>query len=326
MHRARTLLILLTVSLVTWASAPASAEIIDRVAARVNEEIITLFELREAAVPFLLSRGLPPQEIQRTLNDTTQRTQLFTQVLDDLIERKLMGQEAAKFDLKVPDTELEQWLRQVRRENSENEFRAMIAQYDIEYDDYREFVRANLLRNKIIQIKVRSKVSVTDDEVTAECKRRFGDFDSKQRFLNISHILVQPRSNAQADIDAAYQTAEKALDRVLQGEDFVEVAKTMSTGPSAKDGGLLGTFTLGELDPEFEKVAFSLENGETSNVIQTRFGYHIIRINGEELREANNTADRMDQCRGILVQQGLEDQLEAYTQTLRNRAFIDIKI
>ncbi|MEM1347841.1 MAG: peptidylprolyl isomerase [Myxococcota bacterium] len=326
MFRARTLLILFTVLLGTWSAQPARAEIIDRVAARVNEEIITLYELREAAVPFLLSQGLPPQEIQRTLNDTTQRTQLFTKVLDDLIERKLMGQEAAKFDLNVPDTELEQWLEQVRRGAPESEFRAMIKQYDIDYDDYREFVRANLLRNKIIQIKVRSKVSVTDDEVVTECKKRFGDFDSKQRYLKISHVLVQPRSNAPADVDAARQSAEEARERVLRGEDFIEVARAMSTGPSAKDGGLLGTFTRGELDPEFERAAFALSNGETSNVVRTRFGYHVIHIDDEELRDANNTADRMDQCRGVLVQQGLEDQLESYTQTLRNRAFIDIKI
>lgn len=299
----------------------AAAEVFDRIAARVNDDIITLHDVRLAAPPFLLQRGINPE----ILNDPERREKLYAQVLSDLIDRRLILNEAAKMDQRVSDEEVEQWMNYTRQQQrmSDAQFRAMLDQFGMEPDDYRELVREQLLRMRITRIKVGSKVSVSDAEVEQAYRERYGDEAFTITYYTVSHVLVQPTSNEDpAAVEEARARAERAMKRLADGEDFKTVAAEESDGPSAKSQGALGTFRKGELDPEFEKHAFKLRVGELSEIVQTRFGFHIIKIDSTEERPNPDVSERKDILRGELQQKAGERLLKSYLQGLRARAYI----
>lgn len=317
--------LLACLSLSVIAATPSAyAEIIERVAARVNDDIITLYDIRQAATPFLLQKGMSPN----ALKNKNTREKLLKQVLDDLIERRLLLQEARKLDLRISDAELDQWLAYTRQQQglSDDQFKQMIGQYGMTFADYKDMVRQNLLRVRITRIKVGSKVSVSDAEVDEAFRARFGEEGLNERYITVSHILVQPTSTEDEDVKQAYQRIAAAKKRLERGEDFAIVAGEESDGPSAKTKGELGTYRRGELDPEFEEAAFELKGGERSDIIRTKFGFHIIYVSKIEERANPDTAERKDELRGELQQKAMERQLKTYIQGLKTRSFVEVRL
>ncbi len=311
-----------SILLISGAQADVVAMPFDGVAARINSDIITIYDVREAAAPFLLQQGIDPA----SLRSREQRDKIYRQVLDDLIERKLLVQEAKKLGVSVGDSELEQWLGYMRQQQqlTEEQFRASVEQYGMNYDEYREMMRDNLLRMRITQRSVGSKVSITDAEVEDAYRARYGELSSTEKYLKISHILIQPATNSKEDLQAAYKRILVAKQRLDAGEDFGLVAKEESEGPSASTKGELGVFRRGELDPDFESYAFELSKGETSGIVKTKFGYHIIKIIDEEERSNPDVEDQLDRIRGELRQVATERQFKSYMKGLKTRAFVEV--
>lgn len=320
----RTLLSLGLVCLCLSSVTPANAEIIDRVAAQVGSQIITLYDLRKAATPYLLQRQLNPE----VLRDPKRRDVIYRQVLTDLVERKLIVQEASKLDMAISDPEVDQWMAYTRQQQgmSEADFKQLVGRYGLSFKEYRELVRENLLKVRMTRVKVGSKASVSDAEVERVYRERFGDPGAKDVYITVSHILIQPTSNAQGDIDTARKAAQAALTRIRGGEDFVTVAQQTSNGPSAKNGGRLGTFRRSELDPDFEKAAFMLDVNTASDVVTTKFGFHVILVSNRDERPDPTVVDRMDALRGELMQKSMDRQLKSYIQTLKSRTFVELKL
>ncbi len=300
----------------------AHAEIVDRIVARVNDDVVTLYDIRQSAIPFVLQQGMNPA----ILEQPEHRGELYRDVLKDLVDRKLLVQEAAKLELTVKDDELNQWLAYTRQQQgmTEEQFSQMIEQYGMRYDAYREMVRQNLLKIRMIKIKVGSQVNVSQSEVDQLFRERFGDDANSERFVTVSHILFRPTDDNSSAHAEARKRAIAALRR-LKTEDFETVARETSEGPTSTKGGFLGTFRTGELDPEFEKVAFALQPGDTSDVVRTKFGYHLIHVTDVEERSGPDTDERKDLIRGELQQKAMERLLEQYLQTLRTRSFVDVR-
>lgn len=301
----------------------ATAEIVDRIVARVNNEIVTLHDVRQAAIPYVLQQGIDPS----ILDDKSRRGNLYKEVLTDLVDRTLLLQEAKKLELQIQDEELNQWLAFTQQQQgvTEEQFAQMIQQYGMQYDAYREMVRENLLKIRMIKIKVGSQVNVSQSEVDRAYRERFGGDGSTEKFATVSHILFVPENDSPQANAAARKRALAALKRLGNGEQFDELAREVSEGPTATKGGFLGSFRRGELDPEFEEVAFKLEEGESSDVVRTKFGYHIIKATKMESRESPDIEVRKDQIRAELQQKAMEGLLEQYLQTLRTRAFVDVR-
>jgi peptidyl-prolyl cis-trans isomerase SurA len=303
--------------------AQSDAEIIDRIVARINAKIVTYFELKQAATPFLLQNGMDPS----VLEDAQRRQAILEEVLDELVDRELLLQEAAKLDLSVSDEEVDQWLAYTRQQQqmSEEQFREVIKEYDMSYDAYREMIRQNLLKIRLVKVKVGSQVSISDEELEQAFRERFGSSGAKTKHIEVRHILVRPDDNSEQAITAARKEAEAALGKLNGGADFTEVATTHSEGPSGDQGGYLGKFSRGDLDPQFEEVAFELGEGEISDVVRTQFGFHVIEVMGVEMRTDGNVEERKEQLRAQLQQEAVERQLQSYVQNLRSRSFVDVR-
>ncbi|MGM0556687.1 MAG: peptidylprolyl isomerase [Myxococcota bacterium] len=318
------LLVALTVaSGLTLAVAEADARIIDRIVARVNDEIITLYELEKAATPFLLQNGMDPS----ALEDPDQRPKVLDEVLTELVNRELLLQEADKLDLEVTDKEVDQWLAYTQKQQgvSEEQFRQLISQYGMDYSEYREMIRQNLLKMRIVKVKVGSQVSVSEKKVDREFDKQFGEQAGREKYIGVRHILIRPESNSQEAIAAAKSTARTLRERVQSGEKFEDVAREASMGPSAKKGGFLGTFRKGELSDEtFESAAFELEEGEISEVVESKFGFHVITVDNVDYKTDVDAEEKKAQLRAKLQQEAVEEQLGAYLKNLRARSFVRV--
>lgn len=307
----------------TIGASEVDAKIIDRIVARVNDEIITLYELEKAATPFLLQNGMDPS----VLEDPDQRPEVLSNVLDELVNRELLLQEADKLDLKVTDKEVDQWLAYTRKQQgvSKEQFKQLISQYGMKYSEYREMIRQNLLKLRIVKVKVGSQVSVSEKEVQREFEKRFGDEVGREKYIDVRHILIRPDSNSKEALAAAQSTARSLRQRLLNGEKFEDVARDASMGPSAKKGGFLGTFRRGELsDPAFEQAAFNLEEGEISDVVESKFGFHVIKVDSVDYKKDMDLEERKAKLRAEMQQAAVEEQLEAYLENLRARSFVRV--
>ena len=192
---------------------------------------------------------------------------------------------------------------------TEEQFSQMIEQYGMRYDAYREMVRQNLLKIRMIKIKVGSQVSIAQSEVDQVYRERFGGSGDTEKFVTVSHILFRPEGDTNEAHAAARTRGAAVLKRLAAGEGFEAVAREASEGPTATKGGFLGSFRRGELDPEFEKVSFKLKPGDRSGLVKTKFGYHIILVTAVDERQSDDIEQRKDLIRGELQQKSMEKLL-----------------
>lgn len=303
----------------------ASAEVIDRIVAIVNDDIITLHDVRKATVPYLLQQGVDPQS---ALASRERREAIFKEVLDDMVDRKLLVQEAQKINLTVSDQEVDQWLSFTQQQQGMNpdQFRAAVEAQGMNFDEYRDFIRQNLIRMQIVRIRIGGQISITEEQVLQEYRERHGSDPIPDVALTVSHMLFQPSDTSPEAKEKARLRAMDAHRRVTRlEEDFHDVAGEVGEAGSNVNQGRLGTFGRGDLDPELERVVFRLEEGETSGVFETRFGFHIVKVEAKEARASAQADSRMEAIYVELQEREVERLLARFVQNLRTRSFVDIR-
>ncbi len=297
-------------------------EIVDRIVARVDDDVITRYDLEQATTPYLLQRGMQPD----VLEDEQRRAEIQEKVLEELIDRKLIVKKAREMDLSVNDEQIDRWLAQQRSSQnlSEEQMRSMIERYGISFEEYRETIRQNLLKIRFVNMKLGQQVSVSDEEVRERYREQFGPAGESERQVTVRQILVQPDGDDRKALNAARKQARQIVDRLDQGADFAELAKKHGDGPSADDGGLLGSFSRGELNSAFN-VVFELDEGEHSEVVETKHGFHVLRVDDVSQQASSDVEQRKEMIRRKLRQQKMQKELETYVEQLREKAFIDVK-
>ena len=167
---------------------------------------------------------------------------------------------------------------------------------------------SDVLARSMVQKSVTDHANVTEETMQQHYETSKADYTVGEE-VTASHILVKTEPEA--------QTVLKELE---QGKDFAEVAKTRSTGPSAPNGGALGTFGRGRMMPAFEQAAFALKPGEISTPIQTQFGYHVIKVTGRTAARTKPFDEVRDGIRNALISR----YVEAFLAELRGKAKVQI--
>jgi parvulin-like peptidyl-prolyl isomerase len=176
-----------------------------------------------------------------------------------------------------------------------------------EYDRRVEEARDHLLIRRLLEAEVYDKAVVSEEELRDAYLQRGGDREE----IRVRHILIALPEGAPEEKEAEKRAeAEALLERIRSGEDFAELARENSEGPSAHRGGDLGFFPRGGVDPDFEKAAFSLEPGEVSDIVRSRFGFHIIKMEERRTRTLDDVRDR------------LKETMEEARRSTRQREFM----
>ena len=304
---------------------PAHAELVDRIAAVVNNDLIALSEVQKRAAPDLAAAANIKDPEKRAVANT----QALKNALDNIIAEKLLEVDSKDLNITVTDQEIQLGIDDVRKQNnlSEAQFEQELHGAGYTTATYKDFMRKQLTRLKLLQQRVRNKVKITEADLRQEylryAKREGSDFE-----IHARHIVVQVPANAP---DAQVEKARlKAVDLMKQARvpntDFVQLAKSKSEGPSAPDGGDLGYFRRGTMMPEFERVAFNLEDGAISDPVRTRFGWHVIRVEDRRPIGLKSFEEMKPQLQDKLYREQMERLTEQHVQQLRAAAVVDVKL
>ena len=302
-------------ALICLVAVPSRAEVVDAVAAVVNGEIITLSELEERA-----GGSLPSPTATGELG--TRRRTMLRRAADDAIAEKLVEKEAEAQGVAPSAAEIEASVDDIKRANKIDDatLDQALAQQGMTRQQYRDMLRAQLTRMKLVEAKVRGRVSLTEDDVKARYEKMTGEIRSK-REVRARDLFVPPSKNPAAD----RARIEKARSRVMAGESFEKVAKELG-GPLSGVGGDLGWFGEGTMLPALEKVAFALKKGETSEVFEGG-GLHVIRVEDERfVGGAKPLSEAREEIRQQLMAERLQKATEEYVAELRKAADVEVRL
>ncbi len=303
----------------------ARAELVDRVAAVVNNEVVALSEVEQRAAPELAKVAAERDPKKRA----TQRAELMKRALDVLIGEKLLEAQIKELNIEVTDQDVEAGMEDVRRQNNleQEQFEQLLRQEGYTMASYKDFMRKHLARLKLINLKVRSKVKVSDEELKAEYAK-YSRMEGDDPEVHARHIVVQVQAKASPEEveKARLKAAALAVEARKPGVEFAELAKKKSEGPSAPDGGDLGYFRRGVMIPEFERTAFNMKVGEVSEPVRTKFGWHVIKVEDRRSVAVKGFEDVKEQLKDSLLKNQLERYTEQYVQELRAGAMVETKI
>ena len=250
------------------------------------------------------------------------RNEIYRAVLDQLVTYTALVQETRARGVEVSDGEArnvaDARIAELRQQiPDEAAFKKALAERDMTLDRLRADIRRDLAINKMMEAALAAAPGVTDAEVRDFYDKNPDEFTG----LRASHILVKPDGFD----DASKKKARAAIDDVWKqakaGADFGALAKQHSSDGSAQQGGDLGFFTKGRMVPEFSNAAFALQPGQISDVVETQFGYHVIKVTE---RKDVPFEEASEKIRGFLTQQRRDEQQQAFVAGIKNKSKIEV--
>ena len=259
------------------AETSSSEEVVDRIVAIVNNDIILLSDVNRALIPYaknIKDRHLP----EKTENMMLSRA--HDEILESLINEKLVLQKAAELRIAVGDDEVNAALEQMKESmpNSDEAFRSFLSEMGYTLDEYREQIRNQIIKSRLLNQEIKSKIVVTSEEIQDYYQNHPNEFSSGTQY-HLRHIIMQiPKGADQEGKEAVRLKMEEIHQRIKDGASFEDMAKQYSQSSFAKIGGDLGMFAESDLAPEIKDVIVGTKEGEITPVIETDLGYQIFYV------------------------------------------------
>lgn len=303
------------------AAAPVAKPVpttLPSVVARVNGDDISRADF-EKALRNLEGRAGGPVP-------ATERDRIYRGVLDELIAYRLLLHESRSRKVAVPDAEVAERLDSIRKQfPTEAAFTAMLAEQQLTLDQARTEMRNEMSVARLLETEIAPKVSVSDSDIATFYKQNPSEFQLPPQ-VRASHILI----SAPQDADAATKTTARGqaaglLTRARAGEDFAALAREFSQDPgSAVNGGDLGFFKQGDMVGPFNDVAFSLAPNAISDVVETDFGYHIIKVVEKQAARSVPLEEARPSIEQYLEGLSRRQHTQTFLETLRDKGKIDV--
>jgi peptidyl-prolyl cis-trans isomerase C len=242
--------------------------------------------------------------------------------LDALIQRELLYQESQKKGIEVKEETVNEMFK--RRFPDEGQFKKMMGNMDLTEADIKSQFKKGMAIQKLIQKEIGDKLVVSEKEAEAYYERSPELFKEPEQ-VRASHILIKVDPEAEASQKAeAKKRMEEIQKRLQKGKAFSALAKEFSQCPSNAKGGDLGYFRKGQMVKPFEEAAFSLKPGELSGIVETRFGYHLIKTVDKKAAGTASFEEAKPRIEQALQREKLEEELRRYTEALKEKAEIEI--
>lgn len=300
------------------------ATIIDKIVAIVNGEIITLAELERY-------RSKLRDRSEAIGNPLEKRTKMFEsrrKILDHLIEEKLVDQQCKKMSIKVTAWDLDMAIEDVKKLNAitDEQLKSALKADGLSWEDYRQKLREQIKRAKLVSRVVRSEVIVDEEGLKRFYIEHIDRFKEPDQ-IRASHILIIiPQDADDLLVEALRHKGEKISERLRRGEDFQELARLYSDDASAKNGGDLGLFKRGELLPEFERVTFNLQPGQVSGIVRTKVGFHIIKVTRRKEGSVIPYEEVKEKVENQYIEEESQRLYQAWLKKVKAESFIEVKL
>lgn len=322
--RQRTHLVTAAAALVVWtAAAPVAARVVEKIAAVVGTNIILASEVEEKATPLMaeVSRITDPGK------RSARATALRREVLDRLIDDELIAGQAAELRLSISPEQVDASIAEIKRQNNINDKQladALRAQ-GMSMTAYRADLKRQLLRFRVINIAVGSKVNISDEDVRSYYNRHYKASGANVQ-VRASHIFLTIPDGADAGVVAEKQALGSKLVERAAHEDFAKLAREYSDDAATRaEGGDLGYFGKDMLPKTIEELVFNMKPGEIRGPVRADRGFHVIKLVDRKTTDAKPLADVDDDIRMQLRQKEMEKQTKSYLADLRKKTLVDVR-
>ena len=301
-----------------------SGEVVERIVALVNNELITLSELEEMGKPILdqVRRTASPAEREERLKKARR------EVLDHLIESKLLEEEMKKRKIEVPDRDVDAAIQDILKTSNltEDGLKKALAHEGMTLSAYRQKVREELGKMRLVGWEIKSKIVIDEEELRKRYQENLEKYSDPLEVQIQQVFFPLPRNASKDQVAAVQREALTILERARRGDDFTQLAKAHSQGPAADEGGILGYFKRQELAHEVEEAAFKLKPGEISDLVRSSAGFHILKVLDRKGGEPRPFAEIQYRIREEAMQEESEKKFNAWMKDLRSKAYIEIRL
>ncbi len=301
-----------------------ATEVLDKVVAVVNDEVITQSELDQFLAPIYdqyKSNNLSQGELASKMNEARQS------LLNQLIEDKLVYQEAKRLGVQVTEEEVTARLNEFKEKFKSDDFEKLLVSQGLTISKLRDRYREQLAIQKLHQHEVRSKVIVTPKDIEGYYRSHLDKF-SKKESVRARTITIRKSEDPvkKKEEDAmAKASADEILRQLYGGANFEDLAKQYSQDTKAASGGELGIVERGDLVNPIDGVVFNLKPGEISPVLETDMGFHIFKIEEKNEQETKTMEAVRDQIQDLVFREKSHIRFKEWMEELKKNAYISIR-
>lgn len=299
------------------------AELVDRIVAIVNEDIILQTELEHRLIPLkelLKQKDYSPEQTAQVLEKQRKL------MLDKMIYDKLADQQAHKYHIEISDQEVTATIARIRKINklTEESMQHMLELDGMTVEDYRTQIKEKLLRTRLVNLEVKSKIVITDEDVKAYYDAHIDRYVGKTKY-KLRHLLLKvPQMASEMEQADVLQRAKTLHKRLQTGESFPELAKTFSDASSAAKGGELGVFEINLLTKKIQLAVQGLITGQFTKVVETEQGYQIFYIEDVINAGGRTLAEAKQEIQEKLYAEDVDRKYKAWLKRMRERAHVQI--
>jgi peptidyl-prolyl cis-trans isomerase SurA len=306
--------------------AQAKAAVVEEIIARVNNDIITQSDYQRADAQLRDEiahdcQGCSPEKMADEYKDQQK------DLLRGLIDQSLMVQRGKDLGVSV-ETDVVKRLDEVRKQNNLNSIEDLekaVEGSGLAWEDYKTQLRNGMLTQEVIRREVGSHINIPNEEVKQYYDAHPQEFTRPEQ-VEISEIFLSTDGKSPEEIESVQRKAEDLRNRVIKGDDFNEIARRYSEGSTAKDqGGDLGRYRRGALAPQLEDVVFKMEKGQITDVIQTKTGFEILKVDAH-FEAGLQPMDKVEnEIMNRLYLSKMEPQMRTYLAQLREESYVMVK-
>jgi peptidyl-prolyl cis-trans isomerase SurA len=316
-------------------------DIVDEIIARVDDQIITRSDMEKAK-----ATGLEELKQRYPSDWQSHVAKAQADTLRDLVDQQLLLERGKDLGI-TGETEVVKRLNQMRQQMglaSIDDLEKEAQKQGVSYEDFKEQIRIGVVTQQVVGQEVGGKLHISNEDIQDWYNKHQKELEGPEE-IGLSEIMVSTQPAKQnvenkdkqgaeqdknlpedpAKVAEAEAKANQLLDQLKKGAKFDDLAKKSSDGPTAAQGGTLGTFKRGELAKDLEEKTFALKAGETTGVIRTRQGFIILKVSAHRAAGVPALKDISDRIREAIYSERLEPAARTYLTKLREQAFIDIK-
>jgi peptidyl-prolyl cis-trans isomerase SurA len=309
------------------AAPPARADDrrpVDRVAAVVNGDVVTLSELTQrSGADYRRAADMPPGPARDQARGKALRA-----AFEAVLAERLVENEVKALGIEVTEAQIDGAIDDVKKRNnlSDDTLKQALASEGMTVTAYRARLRKDFENHLLIAAKVQNRVKVTDDDVKGYYQSHLPEFSGEEQ-VKLRLILLQVPAGAPPADDARVKaTGETLLARLAAGEDFADLARQVSQGPGASSGGDLGWVKKGTMPIDLERVAFALATGQNSGLVRAKTGWIILKADDRRASKAPPIEDVREKIRERIGNEQAETYRKQYIDELKREAIIELKI
>ena len=299
------------------------AEIVDRIVAVVNDDIITLFELNRAIKPYedkIHALGYSEEKERRMLFKVREG------VLNQLIDKKIEDQQIKRSNIKISEEQIDQTIERIKEKNffSDEDLRLALAKDGLTMEAYRNKIKEEILRTRLISLEVKSKIVITEEDIAAYYEKHLDMYGGKQKYHLRNILITIPTfadENEKLEIRAKI---DEILNELNAGESFETMARDYSESSTAPEGGDLGLFELDSLSPQLQKTIKGMKSGEFTPVLETDQGYQIFFLQEILKTPGKSLEDVSPGIQRILFEENADKKYQEWIEGLRKQSAIKI--